>query len=307
MKRNISPRSYEKLCLASYISLFAIVVSGGLVRLTGSGLGCSDWPQCNSEKFIDVSSMHGAIEQINRLFTGVVAALVIAAVLGSLFLAERKKSLTQLSLGLVVGVLGQVILGGIVVMTGLNPFANMGHFLLSMVLIANAVVLYRHSREGRNPVSDCTAQERKYLAGIGVLFALAVISGTVVTATGPHAGDETAVRFGFSISSVARIHGFFVLLSLLALLIVLLKVKNKTQTREFLEQRLAVFLGVGLLQALVGYVQYFNGIPVVLVATHLFGAALIWSLAVDTITVSGNGLSRPKSQPLSHEQFEPLV
>jgi cytochrome c oxidase assembly protein subunit 15 len=307
VKRNISPRSYEKLCLASYISLFAIVVSGGLVRLTGSGLGCSDWPQCNSEKFIDVSSMHGAIEQINRLFTGVVAALVIAAVLGSLFLAERKKSLTQLSLGLVVGVLGQVILGGIVVLTGLNPFANMGHFLLSMVLIANAVVLYRHSREGRNPVSDCSSLERKYLAGIGVLFALAVISGTVVTATGPHAGDETAVRFGFSISSVARIHGFFVLLSLLALLIVLLKVKNKSHTREFLEQRLAVFLGVGLLQALVGYVQYFNGIPVVLVATHLFGAALIWSLAVDTITVSGNGLSRPRSQPLSHEQFEPLV
>lgn len=251
--------------------------------------------------------MHGAIEQINRLFTGVVAALVIAAVLGSLFLAERKKSLTQLSLGLVVGVLGQVILGGIVVLTGLNPFANMGHFLLSMVLIANAVVLYRYSREERNPVSDCSPLERKYLAGIGVLFALAVISGTVVTATGPHAGDETAIRFGFSISSVARIHGFFVLLSLLALLIVLLKVKNKSQTREFLEQRLAVFLGVGLLQALVGYVQYFNGIPVVLVTTHLFGAALIWSLAVDTITVSGNGLSRPKSQPLSHEQFEPLV
>ena len=299
MRRNISPRAYEKLCFASYLSLFAIVVTGGLVRLTGSGLGCSDWPQCNSEKFIDVSSMHGAIEQINRLFTGIVAALVIAAVLGSLFLVERKRSLTRLSLGLVFGVLAQVVLGGIVVLTGLNPFANMGHFLLSMVLIANAVVLCRRSRDGRNPVSDCSLQERKYLSGIGVLFALAVITGTVVTASGPHAGDENAVRFGFKISTVARIHGSFVLLSLLALLIVLIKVRQSTKTREFLEQRLAVFLGVGLLQALVGYVQYFNGIPVVLVATHLFGAALIWSLAVDTITVSGNGLSLPKSQPLS--------
>jgi len=275
-------------------------MSGGLVRLTGSGLGCSDWPQCNSERFIDVSSVHGAIEQINRLFTGVVAALVIAAVLGSLFLAERKRSLTQLSLGLVVGVLAQVILGAIVVLTGLNPFANMGHFLLSMLLIANAIVLYRKSRVAQNTVFDSSPQERKYFLTIGVLFGCAVISGTVVTATGPHAGDENAVRFGFSITSVARVHSFFVLLSLLVLLLVLLKVRKSPQTREFLEQRLAAFLGVGLLQALVGYVQYFNGIPVILVATHLFGAALIWSLAVDTITVSGSALSLPKSQSSSH-------
>jgi cytochrome c oxidase assembly protein subunit 15 len=286
--------------LASYLSLFTIVISGGLVRLTGSGLGCSDWPQCNSERFIDVSSVHGAIEQINRLFTGVVAALVIAAVLGSLFLAERKRSLTQLSLGLVVGVLAQVILGAIVVLTGLNPFANMGHFLLSMLLIANAIVLYRKSRVAQNTVFDSSPQERKYLLTIGVLFGCAVISGTVVTATGPHAGDENAVRFGFSITSVARVHSFFVLLSLLVLLLVLLKVRKSPQTREFLEQRLAAFLGVGLLQALVGYVQYFNGIPVILVATHLLGAALIWSLAVDTITVSGSALSLPKSQSSSH-------
>jgi len=239
--------------------------------------------------------VHGAIEQINRLFTGVVAVLVIAAVLGSLFLGERKRKLIQLSLGLVGGVLAQIILGAVVVLTGLNPFANMGHFLLSMVLIANAIVLYRHSCIDKIPFLDCSTREKKYLIGIGILFMLAVISGTVVTATGPHAGDENAVRFGFAISSVARIHSISVLLSLLALLLVLIKVKKSTQIREFLEQRLAIFLGVGLLQALVGYVQYFNGIPVALVATHLFGAALIWSLAVDTIIVSVSGLSQPKN------------
>jgi len=286
--------------LASYLSLFVIVISGGLVRLTGSGLGCSDWPQCNSERFIDVSSLHGAIEQINRLFTGVVAVLVIASVLGSLFLEERRRSLTQLSLGLVIGVLAQVILGAIVVLTGLNPFANMGHFLLSMVLIGNAIVLYRQSRIANNPVSDCSPQERKYVLLIGLLFACTVISGTVVTASGPHAGDENAVRFGFAISSVARVHSAFVLLSLLVLLLVLLKVRKNSHTRDFLEQRLAAFLGVGMLQALVGYVQYFDGIPVILVATHLFGAALIWSLAIDTITVSGSELSLPKIRSSSH-------
>jgi len=298
--RKLSPRAYEKLCLASYLSLFVIVISGGLVRLTGSGLGCSDWPQCNSERFIDVSSLHGAIEQINRLFTGVVAVLVIASVLGSLFLEERRRSLTQLSLGLVIGVLAQVILGAIVVLTGLNPFANMGHFLLSMVLIGNAIVLYRQSRIANNPVSDCSPQERKYVLLIGLLFACTVISGTVVTASGPHAGDENAVRFGFAISSVARVHSAFVLLSLLVLLLVLLKVRKNSHTRDFLEQRLAAFLGVGMLQALVGYVQYFDGIPVILVATHLFGAALIWSLAIDTITVSGSELSLPKIRSSSH-------
>lgn len=300
MTRKLSPRAYEKLCLASYLSLFVIVISGGLVRLTGSGLGCSDWPQCNSERFIDVSSLHGAIEQINRLFTGVVAVLVIASVLGSLFLEERRRSLTQLSLGLVIGVLAQVILGAIVVLTGLNPFANMGHFLLSMVLIGNAIVLYRQSRIANNPVSDCSPQERKYVLLIGLLFACTVISGTVVTASGPHAGDENAVRFGFAISSVARVHSAFVLLSLLVLLLVLLKVRKNSHTRDFLEQRLAAFLGVGMLQALVGYVQYFDGIPVILVATHLFGAALIWSLAIDTITVSGSELSLPKIRSSSH-------
>jgi len=299
VNRKISTRAYEKLCLASYVSLFVIVVTGGLVRLTGSGLGCSDWPRCSSERFIDVSSVHGAIEQINRLFTGVVAALVIAAVLGSLFLVEKKRILTRLSLGLVGGVLAQILLGAIVVLTGLNPFANMGHFLLSMVLIANAVVLYRHARFESNPVVQCSPQERKYILFIGVLFACSVISGTVVTATGPHAGDENAVRFGFAIASVARIHSGLVLLSLLALAVLLLKMRRHVSAREFIEQRLAAFLGVGLLQALVGYVQYFNGIPVVLVATHLFGAALIWSLAVDTITVSGIGLLRPKNHSLS--------
>ena len=113
-----------------------IVVTGAAVRLTGSGLGCDDWPNCNDQQLVDVSSGHAAIEQVNRLFTGLVAFAVIAAVLGSLWRQPRRRDLTWLSLGLVAGVLGQIVLGGITVLVDLHPVAVQGHMLLSQALVA---------------------------------------------------------------------------------------------------------------------------------------------------------------------------
>ena len=137
----ISPARYVQVCRVALALLCTIVVSGAAVRLTGSGLGCSDWPRCNDERFIDVSSVHGAIEQVNRLFTGLVSVAVIIAVLGALRRTPRRRDLVWLSWGLVAGVLGQIVLGGIVVLTDLNPVANQGHFLVSMFLVADAVIL----------------------------------------------------------------------------------------------------------------------------------------------------------------------
>lgn len=285
----MSVESYGKLCLWALVSLFVIVVSGGLVRLTGSGLGCSDWPACNKERFIDVSSTHGAIEQINRLFTGVVAALVIAAVLGSLFLRSRRKDFIWLSAGLVAGVLAQVILGAIVVLTGLNPFANMAHFLVSMVLLMNALILYRIVKPenvGNNSEklsASVTRNVKGLVALIAVLGAASVVTGTVVTATGPHAGDEDAIRFGFTITSVARVHSITVLTTLASIVGLLLLVRRNAQFRNAVESKVGVLLGFALLQALIGYVQYFNGIPVFLVALHLAGAAAVWLCLVDLV------------------------
>lgn len=263
------------------MALFTIVVTGALVRLTGSGLGCSDWPACNEERFVDVSTGHGAIEQVNRLFTGVVALAVILAVLGSLRLAHRRPALTWLSIGLVVGVLAQVVIGGIVVLTGLNPFANMAHFLVSMILLANAMILHRISQTAPGDWSI----KRPSLHGVVVALAgtVSIVTGTVVTATGPHAGDEDAIRFGFDISNVARIHSVSVMLTLCAITWMLWNTRSKSSERARLEPKIASLLGVALLQALVGYVQYFSDVPAMLVAVHIAGASMVWLCIVDVV------------------------
>lgn len=272
--------TYRKVVFVALAALYVIVITGALVRLTGSGLGCSDWPRCSEERFIDVSTGHGAIEQVNRLFTGVVAASVILAVLGSLRLAHRRRSLTTLSLGLVGGVLAQVVIGGIVVLTGLNPWANMAHFLVSMVLLANGLVLYRSVTPKDEGDGRDSAAPNLVVALTAVFGLAAVVTGTVVTATGPHAGDEDAVRFGFAIHSVARVHGSTVLATIAAIAYLLWLTKGRDRRMETNVTRL---LGLCLLQALVGYVQYLADVPAMLVAVHIALAALVWLALVDVV------------------------
>lgn len=290
LRTPISERTFSRLCLAALVALFTIVITGALVRLTGSGLGCSDWPACNEEKFVDVSTGHGAIEQVNRLFTGVVAASVIAAVLGSLRLAQRRRGVTWLSVGLVLGVLAQVVIGGIVVLTGLNPWANMAHFLVSMVLLANALVLYRASSWESGSLHSVRVTGRG--AVLGLAATISIVTGTVVTATGPHAGDEDAVRFGFDIGSVARVHGLAVMTTIALVAWTLWKARNRADRREQLEGKIATLLGVALLQALVGYVQYFSGVPAMLVAVHIAGASLVWLSVIDVMITDSVTLRR---------------
>lgn len=282
--RRVSAIGYKRITFGALVALYTIVITGSLVRLTGSGLGCADWPRCSEERFIDVSTGHGAIEQVNRLFTGVVAASVILAVLASFRLAVRRRALTYLALGLVVGVLAQVVIGGIVVLTGLNPWANMAHFLVSMVLLANALVLHRLA-DDRSAVSNMTNSNTANLpmmliAAVAVFGLGAVVTGTVVTATGPHAGDENAVRFGFSIHQVARVHGSTVIATIVVIAVLLWKTKGRA--RHF-ESRVARLMGVALLQALVGYVQYLADVPAFLVAIHIAMAGAVWLCLVDVV------------------------
>jgi cytochrome c oxidase assembly protein subunit 15 len=262
-----------------------IVFTGALVRLTGSGLGCEDWPRCNETRFVDVSSGHTFIEQANRLFTGVVSASVIAAVLVSHRVRPKRRDLVLLAWSLVAGVVAQVIIGGIVVLTGLNPYANMAHFLVSLVLIGSALVLYRRAAVDRTdrwwrPVPHTESR----LIGALVLAAVtALVTGTVVTATGPHAGDEDAVRFGFSLESVARVHGAAVMTSLAVLLLLMWRARRTGETEY--RNALSVVVFVGCMQAAVGYLQYFTGVPVVLVAAHIVGAVSFFVAVLNIILV----------------------
>ena len=143
----LSPARYRTITLLALLALGAIIVTGAAVRLTDSGLGCRDWPQCSASKFIDVSSSHAAIEQLNRLFTGIVSVAVILAVLGSLVRVPCRRDLTWLAVGLVGGVLAQIVLGGITVLVDLNPVAVQGHMLVSLALVATAVTLVQRAGE----------------------------------------------------------------------------------------------------------------------------------------------------------------
>ncbi len=282
--RQLSQQSFMAISRISLVFLYAIIITGSLVRLTGSGLGCADWPQCSTTKFVDVSTGHAAIEQINRLFTGIVSAAVIAAVLGSLFVTPRRKSLIWLSSGLVVGVVAQVILGAVVVLTGLNPWSNMAHFLLSLGLVTTAVFLVEQAGatdvESVVGISDLIAPIRlttqRFTDLILGLSGLAIILGTLVTGAGPHAGDENAIRLNFDLRSITRIHSATVLLCIAATLIFIIQIRRNSQEWTRLKTKLELFLFVAVAQGGVGYLQYFSGVPAQLVAIHVAFAVAVW-------------------------------
>ncbi len=279
--RRLAPPTYARIALLALASLVVIVVTGALVRLTGSGLGCSDWPNCSETRFVDVSSTHTAIEQLNRLFTGVVAVAVILAVLGSLVREPRRRDLTWLSLGLVAGVIGQIVLGGITVLVDLHPAAVQGHFLLSMVLCANGFVLWRAAEEpdGARRVPLVSRSHRRLAWAITAMTGVAIVTGTVVTGTGPHGGDEDARRFGFEIGSVARVHGLAVNVTIVLALALMWRLRGHAD-RRVLEGPIGAFVFIAFLQAAIGYTQYLTGVPVVLVITHVAGATALWLAAL---------------------------
>jgi cytochrome c oxidase assembly protein subunit 15 len=275
----ISPRTYRALTLVALLAVAFIIVSGAAVRLTGSGLGCSDWPTCEEDKLVAPLEYHAMVEFVNRTITGLVSVAVILAVLGSLVRAPRRRDLVWLSLGLVAGVLAQIVLGGLTVIFELKPPFVMGHFLLSIALLADALVL--HHRAGQPDAQPHLVVPRRDLVLariVLVITCIALFTGTVVTAAGPHGGDEDVERLSWPLPNVARVHGITVtVLTVLALLLVARAHRDDVPARF----RTAVFAYAGALvaQAVIGYVQYFNGVPALLVGFHVTGAVIVFSLA----------------------------
>lgn len=291
----LSPSRYRVVCGVALGLLVAIVVTGAAVRLTGSGLGCDDWPNCNDQRLIDVSSGHAAIEQVNRLFTGLVSIGVIAAVLGSLWRRPRRRDLTVLSLGLVAGVLAQIVLGGILVIFDLHPILVQGHMVLSLGLVATAVVLVRRSGEPdgapRHPAASSTSIRLTW--ALAILTGAAILAGTVVTAAGPHAGDEDVERLGVDIGSAARVHGVLVMLALVVAVGLAVHVGRRVDDRRSLSGAVSSWIFVGLLQAAVGYIQYFNEVPALLVGLHVTGATLLWAMTVHLVLATRTTMVSP--------------
>jgi heme a synthase len=278
----LSPLAYWRITLVATLLLAVIIVTGGAVRLSGSGLGCPDWPNCEPGSLTPhaASDVNAMVEFVNRLFTGLVSIAVIVAVLGSLLRVPRRRDLIWLSLGLVVGVFAQAVLGGLTVLFELQPPFVMAHFLVSLVLLANALVLHRRAGEPDAAPRLVTAPVVRALGRVLLVAAtVVVVTGTVVTATGPHGGDEDAKRFAFDIRVVARIHGTTVIVFLLLTLVTLWMLRRTTAPRDVV-RRLEVLLLVTLAQGAIGYTQYLTGIPEVLVGFHLAGATAVWAAVI---------------------------
>ena len=271
----------------------AIVVTGGAVRITGSGLGCPTWPECTPGSYTPVPNqaegqVHAWIEFGNRLLTfvlllGALIALVIAIRVSKHAVAKnRVRLLAALQL---IGILGQGVLGGITVLTDLHPIPVASHFLLSVFLIAGAISL-RYEVVGivRQKADGIVATLMPVLIWL-TLFV--IVAGTIVTGSGPHAGDENAKRFGFSPRVVSWLHADLVIA--LVVLTLILWLITRVSQNTVIHRYLSIFLLISLSQGLIGYIQYFTGLPEILVAAHLLGATLVWASAWSLIKVSQSG------------------
>ena len=285
---SLSPDAYRRLTRFALWSLAVIVLTGATVRLTGSGLGCTDWPTCeHGQLAAQANDAPAMVEFANRVFTGVVSVAVVLAVLGAIRRRPYRRDLTVLAWGLVVGVMAQIVLGGLVVNHHLSPKFVMGHFLLSMVLLTNATVLDAHARRG----DDARPQPRSgddLVRGLTILVpiaaAITVFLGTVVTASGPHAGDERAARLNLVVGDVARIHSISAWITVL-LTVVLLRAARSTPSVRGAAELLAAVLAA---QGVVGYVQYFTGVPAALVLVHVAGATATWWAATRVALSAGS-------------------
>jgi cytochrome c oxidase assembly protein subunit 15 len=278
----LSPMAYRRITIVAAVLLAIIIVTGGAVRLSDSGLGCPTWPNCATGQLTAhaQSDSHQWIESLNRMFTGLVSVAVIVAVLGSLVRVPKRRDLIWLSIGLVAGVFAQAVLGGLTVLFDLKPGFVMAHFLLSIVLLTNALVLVRRAGQPDAPAHAVVTPRTVVLGRVLLVLAGAVlVTGTVVTGAGPHSGGgkrDDVSRFDLRIPDVARVHGTTVMIFLAAVLFMVWLLRRDRAPHN-VQQRVTLLLVVLVAQAAVGYVQYFNDIPAVLVGVHIAGATAVWS------------------------------
>lgn len=287
----------RRIFTALLIFQCVIVITGGIVRITGSGLGCPTWPECAPGSYTPSPEqledpLHIWIEFGNRLLTFVLGIAALAALFYSLRFIPNLR-IRLLALGQVLGIVGQAILGGITVLTGLHPTTVAAHLLLSIILISGALSL-RQRVYGRIPRSFETQRLTRSLSKVLVALGFVVIvMGTIVTGTGPHAGDDSSVRFDFDIRTVAWLHADLVIafLGLSLATLIAVRLGEREPARSVLLRKIYLLLGISLSQGGIGYLQYFTGVPELLVIAHLIGAVSVW-LSLWNFYITGSVTSR---------------
>jgi cytochrome c oxidase assembly protein subunit 15 len=273
-RASVSPSTVSRIALANVVANGLIVVTGGAVRLTGSGLGCPTWPECTDGSIVPTAELagHGLIEFGNRMLTFALVVVAVATLVA--VIRSVRRDLRPLAWASFLGIPAQAALGGITVLTGLNPWTVAAHFLLSMVLVAIATVLWLRSREPG--VGELVVRRPFALlaTGIAVTVAAVLVAGTVVTGSGPHSGDPGAGRTGLDPELMSQLHADVVFL-LIGLTVALLVALAATDSPGRVRRAARDLLIVELLQGVIGYVQYFTHLPALLVLLHMAGAVLI--------------------------------
>ncbi|MFJ7197205.1 MULTISPECIES: heme A synthase [unclassified Streptomyces] len=281
-----SPRTVRRAAMSAVVMAVVIVVTGGAVRLTGSGLGCPTWPKCTDESLTATSEMgfHGAIEFGNRMLTYVLCAAVGWAIIAARSAKPWRRSLTKLGWVQFWVVMGNAVLGGIVVLVGLNPYTVAAHFLLSTALITVAMVTWQRVREGDGaprPLVGKAVSQLTWLLAVAAGLLIAV--GTVVTGAGRHAGDSSDVhRIPIDWKSISQLHAdlaWVVVALTVALWFVLKAVDAPAGPLHRTRDLFLVLLGQGV----IGYVQYFTDTPEILVGLHMLGSCLVWIAVVRVV------------------------
>ena len=280
-------KSVRRLAVASLIGQTLLVLTGGAVRLTSSGLGCPTWPRCTDTSLVNTPEMgiHGFIEFGNRLLTFALAAVAALMLVYLWNLRKERRDLFLLALGLLASIPAQAVIGGITVLTNLNPWVVGLHFLVSMALVVLATLLVNRAfgRTGRFrtvPLAALPGVMRPVTAAVALFSAVAVMLGVVVTGAGPHAGDADAPRNGLDWDLFSHIHAVPAYLVTAGTLVALALVLLRRITGPIRTAVLGL-LGVTVLQAAIGFTQYYNGIPALLVAAHMLGAAMLMGAATN--------------------------
>lgn len=300
----VSPAAFKRLCVVSLVVVTAIVVTGAAVRLTGSGLGCADWPTCSTGHLTPPLQFHALVEFGNRLVTVVVTVVVGVTFLAAWRRRPFRRDLTWLSAGLIGGVLAQAVLGGIVVYSKLNPYLVQVHFAASMLLVADAVVLLHRCSRQYGPGSGRLVVPqpiRRLTWGVVALLAVVVAAGTAVTGAGPHAGSAqgqlAAKRIPVPLRDMAELHSSLALL-LIGLCLSLAVALHALDCPERVRRSARILVVVLVAQAAVGYTQYFTHLPPLLVEVHVLGAtALVIGTVQFLLALTSHPLERPGRGP----------
>jgi cytochrome c oxidase assembly protein subunit 15 len=273
----IGPRPFLRLCQLTLAVVVLNVVTGAAVRLSDSGLGCPDWPNCSQHHLTPVLSLHPVIEFANRAVVVLLVVACAATVIAAFLRRPARRDLRWLSGGLILGVIGEAVLGAVVVYSKLNAYVVATHFLVGMALLAVAVVLTLRASYGggRGVVVVSTASLRLSRLVIG-LVVLVLAAGAATTGTGPHAGGKGAKRIPLGLEDMSRIHAEIVIVAVLAVL-ALLWVQWRSDAPASVQNAGRVVLAVMFVQGLIGYTQFFTRLPAVLVGVHVLGASVVWA------------------------------